>query len=42
MAPEGDEPETLEECTARGSREGFEAVLRKVPDVEAEERGRLV
>jgi len=31
----------LEERAARGSRERFEAVLRKVPDVEPEERDRL-
>jgi hypothetical protein len=31
----------LTERAARGSRERFEAVLRKVPDVEPEERDRL-
>ena len=31
----------LEERAARGSRERFEAVLRKVPEVEPEERDRL-
>ena len=31
----------LEERAARGSRERFEAVLGKVPDVEPEERDRL-
>lgn len=31
----------LEERAARGSRERFEAVLRKVPDVDPEERDRL-
>ena len=31
----------LEERAARGSRERFEAVLRKVPSVEPEERDRL-
>ena len=31
----------LEERAARGSRERFEAVLRKVPDVEPDERDRL-
>jgi hypothetical protein len=31
----------LAERAARGSRERFEAVLRKVPDVEPEERDRL-
>lgn len=41
VAPGDDEPETPEECVARGSREPFEAVLGKVPDVEPEERDRL-
>jgi len=31
----------LEERASRGSRERFEALLRKVPDVEPEERDRL-
>jgi hypothetical protein len=31
----------LEERASRGSRERFEAVLGKVPDIEAEERDRL-
>lgn len=31
----------LEERAARGSRERFEAVLRKVPHVEPDERDRL-
>jgi len=31
----------LEERSSRGSRERFQAVLRKVPDVEPEERDRL-
>lgn len=31
----------LEERVARGSRERFEAVLRKVPDVEPDERDRV-
>lgn len=31
----------LEERASRGSRERFEAVLAKVPDVEPEERDRL-
>lgn len=31
----------LEKRAARGSRERFEAVLRKVPDVEPDERDRL-
>ncbi len=33
--------EYLEERAERGSRETYEAVLRKVPDVEPEERDRL-
>jgi hypothetical protein len=33
--------EYLQECAKRGSREKFEAVLAKVPDVEPEEFDRL-